>query len=474
MQGRAKNIGAITAAVLMLVAGALTIYQVYNVVASPSPTNTLSRIDSFVAQHWATKHYGIVLTAGPEQYEDDYFINNPSVIRIDDVYYMYYSGRDRATKTWKVCLATSPDGKSWTKQGPILRPADFHAVGFTDVTEVSQPWVIYSGGTYYMYVMATRSYGGLYRGTIFVATSTDGVSWSIPPAPTNPLITPSLGSAEEDVWSPTVVYFGDTYYMYYLGTDRRVSPTVVRIFVAVANHPLGPWTRLGMITLEGAAGEWDPGPRILGMGAVVIDDVILLAYTAEATLSGYATGATLMGFAFSDDGTTFYRSLFNPIFMRAASYEARFIRDPCPIYEGGRLKIYYGAMGAPPPVIVYAEAVQAATDVRQVFISRIVDVGYTIKSDPICGEYETVKIFFYSTEIGKLYIEIWDEETQTWVRLRWYEYYESLYYTYEYMYNTPNELIVYTIEFTPVRMFRIVFVNLYEAEAVVSAWVTMC
>ena len=457
---------------LMVLATALTVYQMYNAITTPNPSLTNSRIDDFVAQHWATKHYGIVIDRGSPGAYDDYMVNNPSVIRIDDVYNMYYSARDAATKTWKIARATSYDGKTWTKVGPVITPSDLHAAGFTWVGEVSQPWVIRYGGTYYMYFMAA---GGGHNPTIFIATSSDGATWTIPGTPTNPVLSPVSGTAEDSVWNPAVIYYGTTFYMYYLGSDHRVSPTVVRIFVATASAPEGAWTRLGTIAIQAATGEWDFGPRIMGVGAVVIDDVILLAYTAELSLAGYPTGTTIMGFAFSDDAVTFYRSLYNPILMRAGWWETRSIRDASLLYEGGRLMIYYGVnYGTGVPAICYAEAVQAPTDVRQIFIDRTIGPDASIVSDPICGEYQTVRLSFYADQPGKLWIEVWDEETQTWRRLRWYEYYESLYYTYEYLYNTPNELIIYTIEFVPVRMFRIVFFNEGGQTAKVSAWVNLC
>ena len=63
-----------------------------------------------------------VLSPGPTGTWDSVDVLNPSVVKVGETFYNFYSGFDG--KTWHTGLATSADGTSWDKQGsePVISP----------------------------------------------------------------------------------------------------------------------------------------------------------------------------------------------------------------------------------------------------------------------------------------------------------------------------------------------------------------
>ena len=113
--------------------------------------------------HWE-KYPNPVLT-GSEDWE--YQLAATCVIKIDEVYYMYYMGRN--LPNLKIGLATSVDGVNWTKhlQNPILSPdVEWEGTGiyYANVHKEDDQYIMY-----YMNGAGT-GFGK--------ATSTDGVNWT--------------------------------------------------------------------------------------------------------------------------------------------------------------------------------------------------------------------------------------------------------------------------------------------------------
>lgn len=94
-------------------------------------------------------------------------IDAGDVIKIGDLYYMYYSGNSSAG--WKIGIATSPDGINWTRYSgnPILSSNQSWESGGVYI-----PSVIKVSSQYYMVYQSagfTSSFG--------MAVSSDGISW---------------------------------------------------------------------------------------------------------------------------------------------------------------------------------------------------------------------------------------------------------------------------------------------------------
>lgn len=91
---------------------------------------------------------------------------DPSVIRVDGVYYLYYGGLDegesKTTQTTRLGVATSTDGINWTRANagnPIVVPARPIA-GLVNQYGAGQPSVTFVDGKFYLMFTDTTGRGG--------------------------------------------------------------------------------------------------------------------------------------------------------------------------------------------------------------------------------------------------------------------------------------------------------------------------
>ncbi len=124
--------------------------------------------------HW-TK-YGVVIPTGIYNH-----VNDPSIVRVNDTYYMYYSvaPEDEMDQVW---CATSQDCLFWTIRGPVILPAA--AQGEWDSLKVGRPSVLYQDSVFKMWFDGSQRDAGnpkaVAPGTgrhVGFANSTDGLSW---------------------------------------------------------------------------------------------------------------------------------------------------------------------------------------------------------------------------------------------------------------------------------------------------------
>lgn len=82
---------------------------------------------------------------------------NPYVIRIDDLYHLYYAGGDRDGRR-RICLATRPvhDGATWTRHGVVL---DRGSVGDFDYSWTVLPHVVKFPDRWHLYYTANCGIG---------------------------------------------------------------------------------------------------------------------------------------------------------------------------------------------------------------------------------------------------------------------------------------------------------------------------
>jgi MYXO-CTERM domain-containing protein len=178
-------------------------------------TRQIGYAESLDGLTW-TKYAGNpVLTPGAAAAWDADSVCEPRVLRVGAEYYMFYT---RCTGTHGIGLATSPDGKSWTKYAgnPVFVAA---AGDVWDNLQISWGEVYYDGERFYMWYPGrkTTDTAGFSLG---VATSPDGKTWTR--SPSNPVMTPpasALGKGDDlgVESSPTVVRMGDTLRVYYGG-----------------------------------------------------------------------------------------------------------------------------------------------------------------------------------------------------------------------------------------------------------------
>ena len=108
-----------------------------------------------------------VLRAGPESYDQD-IAGHGSVLNDGGTYKLWYlAGGDGGG----IAYATSPDGLSWTKQGPVLTSES----GNWDDGGLWGPSVLKVNGSYWMWYAAWGWEGWTAVG---VVTSTNGITWT--------------------------------------------------------------------------------------------------------------------------------------------------------------------------------------------------------------------------------------------------------------------------------------------------------
>jgi len=153
-----------------------------------------------------------VLEQGPEGAWDDADVLNPSVARVNGIFYNLYSGFDG--DTWHTGVATSQDGVAWEKSSanPVLSPDPATWEG----GYIAANGAVYHDGSEFLYWYHA---GPRNAAQIGLAGSRDGLAWQKHPRPV--LTTGAPGSWDESaVADPYVIRCGDTYYMYFLGQNR--------------------------------------------------------------------------------------------------------------------------------------------------------------------------------------------------------------------------------------------------------------
>ena len=187
------------------------------------------------------KKYGTVIPLGKKDDFDNTCIESPSVIFDGKLYHMWYAGYNG--KKWNIHYATSEDGISWDKRGPV---SILGVNGVLNDYYEYDPSVIYDGTTFHMWYVG---FNGVSTG-IHYATSNDGLNWK------------KLGDVLETgninetdyvrVHTPSVIFDGTTYHMWYTGSDAKNN----RIHYATSEDGLN-WTKHGVVIPLGNVGDSD-------------------------------------------------------------------------------------------------------------------------------------------------------------------------------------------------------------------------
>ena len=122
--------------------------------------------------HW-TKHPQPVLDVGPEGSWDELGVLTPCVLFINDTLHMWYAGLGSGSDHFSVGHATSTDGIAWDKDtlNPVLSGG---GAGSWDQENVYFPNVLYLDTIYYMWYTGTDGNGE----RVCLATSPDGRNWT--------------------------------------------------------------------------------------------------------------------------------------------------------------------------------------------------------------------------------------------------------------------------------------------------------
>jgi predicted GH43/DUF377 family glycosyl hydrolase len=167
----------------------------------------------------------------------------PTVLSDGGMFKMWYFGRSGGVA--QIGYATSADGRLWTKLGPVLSPSRAEEAGGV----IAYPEVIQVGATYRMWYSAYD--GSHFR--IMAATSSDGVTW------TKEGVAVDLGSPgapdSMDVYDPSVLRQGGTYYMWYTG--RPTEDPGADVIMLASSIDGNTWTKQGVVLAPGPFGSGD-------------------------------------------------------------------------------------------------------------------------------------------------------------------------------------------------------------------------
>ncbi|MBL7140858.1 MAG: helix-turn-helix domain-containing protein [Planctomycetes bacterium] len=184
------------------------------------------------------------------------------VLKIDGTYYVWYthrrteappSGPKNATDTvpsfdWdlaEIWYATSQDGFTWVERGPAVARLPKPQYGWRSV---STPDVLAWGGKYYLYYQGFNEIPGL-RGDRAAATVAEADS---PDGPWRPLGKVVVDFGAPDEWDAAAIHdpyplvYRGRIHLYYKGSPGKGGRdgTLVRAQgLAIADHPLGPFTK---------------------------------------------------------------------------------------------------------------------------------------------------------------------------------------------------------------------------------------
>ena len=175
---------------------------------------------------WTIEANPVLAWGAPGQW-DDFGVGGGGVIHDGSLFRYWYGGADGLTA--RVGYATSDDGSSWTKYGPVIGleagpPGSWYDWGMVPGT------VIVRDGLYQMWFFAARTVGpDDYDWRVGYAWSEDGLSWNMLP---DPVLGPRPGHDRMLVINLNVVFDGTGYHMWY--TTDEDTPGMLNISYAVS------------------------------------------------------------------------------------------------------------------------------------------------------------------------------------------------------------------------------------------------
>jgi predicted GH43/DUF377 family glycosyl hydrolase len=230
-----------------------------------------------------------------------------------------------------------------------------------DSTYVDSPSVLYDGITYRMWY--SGSAGTSYQ--IGLATSNDGISWT--KSGSNPVLGPGPSVWESDrVYFPTVLFIGGNYHMWYTGdngTNDRIGYATSPDGVTWIKSASNPVLDIGL------PGSWDNNNVLT---PVVIHD----GSTYHMWYSGYNGSTWRIGYATSSDGIVWNKYAFNPVLDLGppGSWDGNHVYYPSVIFDGATYHMWYSGADGINARIGYATSSDGITWTRQKS-NPLIDVG---------------------------------------------------------------------------------------------------
>lgn len=300
---------------------------------------------SFAQDEWDKHYSNPILNLGADGSWESKGVSNPSVIFNNYEYKMWYTGFDG--EHMRIGYANSIDGANWVKQSsnPVL---ELGAPKSWDSVHVANPSVLFDGIIYKMWY---TGFDGEHM-RIGYANSADGINWV--KSSENPVLNSNKNS---DVWSPSVVFDGAEYKMWYTGFDEHMTIGFARSADGI--H----WTKTNTPAMDvGSWGSWDDR-------GVWSPSVLLDGFEYQMWYTGWNGVSVGVGYATSTDGVNWVKPSDCPVLDMGTigAWDYYYVSNPAVILHGDRYKMWYSgcssdeiykigyAIGAVRPDIVISE-----------------------------------------------------------------------------------------------------------------------
>lgn len=277
-------------------------------------------------------HTGPILTRGEPGSWDAADVLNPSVARVNGVFHNLYSGFDGTA--WRSGLATSEDGIGWKKHmGAVLSP---DPATWESGYIAANGAVLHDGEQFHYWYQA----GPRGSTAIGLARSADAIAWDKHPQPV--LRNGPPGSWDETaVGDPYAVGCGNTYYLYYVGQNRK---GIQRLGVARSTNGVH-WRKshANPILDTGPPGSFDQ--RGLGEPAVIrASGEWWMLYTGRDE-----SERRRMGWARSANGIDWAKASGAEPFEGGQPWNSAVVCDAALLAEGDTIRMWYGGGDRPSP-----------------------------------------------------------------------------------------------------------------------------
>jgi hypothetical protein len=230
----------------------------------------------------------------------------------------------------------------WDYPGNLV--LDLGASGEWDGVHVSEPTVLFDGTEYQMWY-AGQWHGLPYR--IGLATSPDGITWEKHLG--NPVLDSGASGTWDDfhVFSPTVLFDGTEYKMWYAGgySNSRIGYATSTDGIVWVKHP-------NPVLDVGEYGTWDD--YNLYSLTVLFDGI-----EYQMWYTGFDGSYSRIGYATSADGIVWVKYPDNPVReATSGTWESPHVGDPTVLFDGNKYQMWYtGGGGSVSSRIGYATSI---------------------------------------------------------------------------------------------------------------------
>lgn len=256
------------------------------------------------------------------------YIQAPCVVKVGSEYKMWYLSGDNSIQ--KIALATSSDGKNWSKYGIVLSNG---TPGSWTERGVTYPSVIYESGVYKMW-FSGKSVSSIHSG-IGYATSINGVNWEVHPAAVIP------STFERPLtFKPTVVKKEGEYYLYYsVELTNGLNP---KIYLAKSTDGIN-WTQHGIVLQCRSELNWERG-GVFGNSVFFDGSKFIMFYTSKSNPNYFDMG--YIGKAVSANGVNWTFSSTEPELRKedTAPWFSKTVGFPFVMSDNLKLKVWFSAI----------------------------------------------------------------------------------------------------------------------------------